>query len=151
MEERGKHPQGRERGRRGEAGMKGGVNGCDQTAQWASLCEPVRVSVCVCVRKSYLARCWGLGPLTGASTLFSSAAHRQPDSTKTLINLSIHLSLPRFLYLSAPHPLSLPTFCLTFICVCVHLIIYCQCVCLHFSCAGMQADRNSRPGPNRFH
>lgn len=88
------------------------------------VCVNLWVSVCVCVRKSYLARCWGLGPLTGASTLFSSVAHGQPDSTKTLINLSIHLSLPRFLYLSAPHPLSLPTFCLTFICVCVCIWLF---------------------------
>lgn len=81
--------------------------------------------VCVCVwgRKSYLARCWGLGPLTGASTLFSSAACRQPDSTKTLINPSIHLSLSAFLYLSAPVPYLYLLF-VSLLSACIHIWLF---------------------------
>lgn len=155
MEGREKHPQGRERRDEGRQAWRGrewmGSNDIVNKFVWT--CER-SMCVCVCVwgRKSYLARCWGLGPLTGASTLFRSAACRQPDSTKTLINLSILLSLSAFLYLSAPRPLSLLAFCFTFICMYPQLIIYYRCFCFHFSsCTGMQTDRNSQPGPNRFH
>lgn len=106
---------------------------------------------------SCLPGCDSLGPLTGASTLFSNTAHRQPDKTKTLIYTSLHLTISFcFSVLCYPPIPYLCRFLFCFaICACVHLSDYVLLpvrLCFHFSlCIGVQADRNSRPGSNRLH
>lgn len=57
--------------------------------------------------------CCGLGPLTGASTLFSNTAHRQPDKTKTLIYTSLRCY--------PPIPYLCPGFCFCYLPVCTSI------------------------------
>lgn len=90
--------------------------------------------------------CCSLGPLTGASALFSNTAHRHPDKTKTLIYTSLYLAISLcFSWLCDPPPPSLISACvwlffflLCFVSLSVHVYIYlimfgCLCLCFHFS------------------
>ena len=101
---------------------------------------------------SCLPGCCSLGPLTGASALFSNTASRQQDKTQTLIYTSLHLSIS-FCFSVLCYPLiSALVFVLPS--ACVHLSDYVLlpvCVSIFLLCVGVQADRNSQTGSHRLH